>query len=396
MTAITAQDCEEAVEKSIITANQRDALFEIAEHRLLGIARAHETPDMDDDVEATNGDEPFRLIGGGNDVFVSVGIILLFAGALFLLNTIFGEGSTALYASVMLASWLVAEFVTRQKRMKLSSTTLSVFFGLSAASLLGPWVMSQFNLSVPENVFDLMAMRSEISVAGFSLFGGFALLAIVYFWRFRVPILAGVIALCATALIFLFSALYIYDGVLSQSVNVASFADLIDLMRTTLYVPLVCGILVFATGALFDLYDRNRITTWSDCAFWLHVVSAPLLVHPLFILATGEDVVIGTIEPSLTAAILLTLLILGFIYVALIMDRRSLLVPTLGYFGSLGIYSMVSDAATNTGIPPLALILLAIGAMIIIFGAGWQRIRKLVMRATLPQSAIEHLPLIRI
>ena len=97
------------------------------------------------------------------------------------------------------------------------------------------------------------------------------------------PILAGVIALSATALIFLFSALYIYDGILSQSVSVASFADLIDLMRTTLYVPLVCGILVFATGAAFDLYDRDRISTWSDCAFWLHVVSAPLLgIHFLF------------------------------------------------------------------------------------------------------------------
>ena len=42
--------------------------------------------------DTTNGDEPFRLIGGGNDVFVSVGIILLFAGGLFILNTLFGAG----------------------------------------------------------------------------------------------------------------------------------------------------------------------------------------------------------------------------------------------------------------------------------------------------------------
>ena len=69
---------------------------------------------------------------------------------------------------------------------------------------------------------------------------------------------------------------------------------------------------------------------------------------------------------------MLGVLIIGFIYVALIIDRRSLLVPTLGYFGSLGVYAMISNAATQTGIPPLALILLAIGTMIIVFGAGWQ------------------------
>lgn len=395
MTEIIAQDCDEAIEKGIITAHQRDALFEIAEYRLLGIARAHE-PEPSNIENPNIGDEPFRLIGGGNDVFVSVGIILLFAGALFMLNTLFGAGSAALYGVVMLASWLVAEFVTRQKRMKLSSTILAIIFALSAGLLFVPFVLDQFNLAKPETVFDLMAMRGEISIAGLSLFGGFAVLAVIYFWRFRVPILAGMIALCGTALVFLFSALYIYDGVLSQSVSITNFADLIALMRTTLYVPLICGMIVFGTGVAFDLYDRERISTWSDCAFWLHIVSAPLLVHPLFILATGQDVVIGTIEPGLTAAILLSALIIGFIYVALIMDRRSLLVPTLGYFGSLGIYSLVSDAAANTGIPPLALILLVIGAMIILFGAGWQRIRRLVMRATLPWSAIEHLPAIRI
>jgi hypothetical protein len=44
--------------------------------------------------------------------------------------------------------------------------------------------------------------------------------------------------------------------------------------------------------------------------------------------------------------------------VALAIDRRSLLAPTLAYFGSLGIYYLINGAANTTGIPPFALILL--------------------------------------
>src|SRR5690606_34231460 len=141
---------------------------------------------------------------------------------------------------------------------------------------------------------------------------------------------------------------------------------------------------VFVAAVLLDLHDRERRTIWSDCAFWLHVVSAPMLVHPLFIMATGQDVVLGNIEPDGNASVMLGLLILGFVYVALAIDRRSLLVPTLAYFASLGIYYLINSTANTTGIPPFALILLVVGALIIIFGAGWQHIRNLIVRPTLP------------
>ena len=77
---------------------------------------------------------------------------------------------------------------------------------------------------------------------------------------------------------------------------------------------------------------------------------------------------------------------------ALAIDRRSLLVPTLAYFGSLGIYYLVNSAANTTGIPPFALILLAVGALVILFGAGWQRIRRLIVGPTLPTSVLNKLP----
>ena len=168
-----------------------------------------------------------------------------------------------------------------------------------------------------------------------------------------------------------------------------------EVLSKALYVPLICGFVVFGVGLALDLHDRERFTVWSDCAFWLHVISAPLLVHPLFILATGQDVVFGEIEPGVTASVMLGILIVGFVYVALAIDRRSLLIPTLAYFGSLGIYYLVNSAANSTGIPPFALILLAIGALIIMFGAGWQNIRRLIVAPTLPTSVLKKLPPIR-
>ena len=149
-------------------------------------------------------------------------------------------------------------------------------------------------------------------------------------------------------------------------------------------MPLACGLLVFGVAVFLDLGDRERVTVWSDCAFWLHVVSAPLLVHPLFILATGQDVVFGRIEPGTSATVMLGVLIAVFVYVALAIDRRSLLIPTLAYFGSLGIYYLINGAANQTGVPPFALILLVVGALIMVFGAGWQRIRALIVRPNVP------------
>ncbi len=246
-----------------------------------------------------------------------------------------------------------------------------------------------------ESIWELLALRQIVAPAGYLFFGGVILAAVLYFWRFRVPILAGVIAVAATLLAFMQTAIFLYDGVTTGSVAVPRIEDMPEMLRAALYMPLLCGLIVFGVAVGLDLYDRERRKIWSDCAFWLHVVSAPMLVHPLFIMATGQDVVFGHIEPDANATLMLGILIAAFVYVALAIDRRSLLVPTLAYFGSLGIYYLVNSAANTTGVPPFALILLVVGALIIVFGAGWQRIRRLIVRPTLPTSVLNKLPPIK-
>lgn len=379
---ISPETLDSAVADGVISAEQRD--------RLHAMEHAARTAAVD---ESQADEENLRLIGGGNDLFVTVGVVLVTAGFYFVLNTLM-PGRTAWIAGlVALFSWAVAEIVTRQHRMKLSSTVLSLFFIASVAVALGLVTDGRYPIRQPESFWQLLALRNLVAPAGYLFLGGVIAAAAVYFLRFRVPVLAGVIAVAATLLAFLQTAFLLYDGVASGSVAPPQMEDVPELLRAALYMPLVCGLIVFAVA--LDIYDRERRMIWSDCAFWLHVVSAPMLVHPLFIMATGQDVMLGRIEPDANATLMLALLIGGFVYVALAIDRRSLLVPTLAYFGSLGIYYLVNSTANTTGIPPFALILLVVGALIITFGAGWQHIRRLIVRPTLPTSVLDRLPPIK-
>ncbi|WP_417422994.1 hypothetical protein [Hoeflea sp.] len=378
---------DRAVNAGILDAAQRDALLAMA-----GPGRDGQTLE---ETTAPSVDDQMRLVGGGNDIFVTVGVTLLFAGALFALRSVFVEGNTAIAVAIALGSWVVAEIVTRQKRMRLSSTLLALIFMAAALSLLIEAVMNRVNLPGDLNAFALLALRSEAGPVGLILGGGLIAAAGLYFFRFKVPILAGVAAIAATGLAFLGAVVFYHDQMVSGAVAAPLPEQLAGILANALAVPLVCGLAIFLVAVWLDLRDRERQTVWSDCAFWLHVVSAPLLVHPLFILATGQEVLSGQIEPGLSASVLLGLMMAAFVLVALAIDRRSLLAPTLAYFGSVGIYYLVNGAANTTGIPPFALILIAIGAMVILFGAGWQRIRRLIIRPILPTSVLDRLPPIK-
>lgn len=387
---LTPKQLDDAVTRQIISAEQSKAL--------LALARPQEAISQTTTTAGPGGDyadENIRLIGGGNDLFVTIGIILLGAGLFFAVSTFLGDQPIVLSVALAAACWAVAEFVTRQHRMRLSSTVLSLMFTSAVTTAIALWVWQNYDLASIDQPLKVLSLRPVIGTAGLVLFGTVIVSAAVYFWRFRVPVLAGVTAVSMTALAFLFATLALYDGVTNGSVAVPSLDSLPNVLRDALYVPLICGLVVFACGVALDLHDRERVTIWSDCAFWLHVVSAPLLVHPLFIMATGQNVIVGEIEPGMDATILLTLLIVVFVYVALAIDRRSLLIPTLAYFGTLGIYYLVNSAANTTGIPPFALILLVVGALIMVFGAGWQRIRRLIIAPTVPTSVLNRLPPIR-
>jgi hypothetical protein len=380
---LTEQNLNTAVLQNIITPAQHGAL--------IALARGSDPVSPD---EST--DEALRLVGGGNDLFVTVGVVLLLSGLFFVLTATGSLATAITYAIIAAVVWVIAEIVTRQKRMRLSSTVLAVMFIGCVSELIAQYLATRVDFTALQaNPLGIVAMRGEI---GWLSLGGAAALifaAVFYFWRFGVPVLAAIIALALTALGFVQIVLFLYDGVTAGSVAVPSMEQIPGVIRDALYLPLIAGLIIFGVAVALDLHDRERRTLWSDCAFWLHLVSAPLLVHPLFIMATGQDVAFGKIEAGQSAIVMLTLLIVMFVYVALAIDRRSLLVPTLGYFGSIGIYALVSKTAATTGLPPFALILLGVGAVIILFGTAWHTIRRFMIGMTMPKFILNMLPVLQ-
>jgi hypothetical protein len=377
---LTEAQIQTGVRRGIITALQRDALMALP-------------PEGVDDRDEATPDEQLRLVGGGNDLFVTIGAVLFIFGGGFALTPLLGADSPWLSVALAAGVWALAEVVTRQKRMRLSSTVLAVLFMLLVLGMIGHVAQHWVDFAALEtNPLAIVGLRADLGWVSLASAAVFVAGALIYFWRFRVPVIAALIALAVTALAFTQTALFLYDGVTTGDVAIPTLEQLPDVLRNALYIPLICGLIVFLVAVALDLHDRERRTIWSDCAFWLHVVSAPLLVHPLFIMATGQDVAFGTIKPGQDAVIGLVILIIGFTYVALVIDRRSLLVPTLAYFGSLGVANLVDETAQSAGIDPLALVLIAVGGLIILFGAGWQRIRKAVIRFTIPQGFARRLP----
>ena len=380
---LAENDLDEAVRRGIISADQRLALIDLGARDSKPTARV-------------SVDENLRLVGGGNDLFVTAGLVMVLSGLLFVLNSVMPVEGVIQPLIVMAAIWALAEIVTRQKRMRLSSTVLALGFFVAAGVLTATLVKDR--LPDPETLNIWQAMANRGSFAAIIAGGGFAVAAAaaLYFYRFRVPVLAAAIALSLTWTAFTGLAYFLAEATIRGDIAAPSAEMLPEVLNQALIVPVFAGLLIFIAGVLLDLSDRERETIRSDSAFWLHVVSAPMIVHPLFMLATGQTLLADdATQQSGGAGIALAALIAGFTFIALAIDRRSLLVPALGYFGLIGVYSLIEGAADATGIPPLALVLLATGGTVIMFGAGWQTIRRLIIRPVLPKSVLNRLPPIK-
>jgi hypothetical protein len=297
-------------------------------------------------------DERVRLITGFNDIFVSIGLALFFSGVGF-----FAQGFA--YIINPIAAWLLAEIFTRRMRMALPSILLLLIFTFS---IFGGCV---YFLQQPTVSFDIVANTTPTG----ALFSSLATVcaAALHWWRFRVPITvaAGVVALIAMIMAG-FSA-----AIPDFMVNFGAWALL----------PI--GLAVFAFAMYFDRQDRARRTQKSDRAFWLHLLAAPLIVHPLVWKLTNIR------EPSDYGAMFIFVLFAGLSLVALIVDRRALLVSSLTYLGYAlsQIFGRHIYGEVGTGFS-----VFAVGAIVLILSVAWKPLRKLIV-ATLPMPIQNQIPI---
>ncbi len=341
-------DVQSAVEAGAITS---DAAAALRAH----VAALHVTPAVDE--------EHFRLVTGFNDIFVTIACLLVVFAAAAVGNSLSGAPVGGIFVAI--AAWVMAEAFTRKRRMALPSIVLMLafIFGLATAAYDGleqampkhaVQVSSRFN-GQTERWSYLAHHPWQIALM---MLGGAAVAglgALLHWRRFHVAITiaaaVGALAMCIIAVVGALRAEALGDNVL-----VAPAA-------------LVCGLAVFVYAMRWDLSDRTRTTQRSDIAFWLHLVAAPLIAHPLFVwmgVTNGAGISVAT-------AIGVLSIYLAFAIVAIAIDRRALLVSALAYVLIALAQLFRSYGAVELNVALTALI---IGSALLALSAWWQAIRR--------------------
>jgi hypothetical protein len=306
-------------------------------------------------------EEHFRLISGFNDVFVVIASVLLLSAVAFLGSLIISPGISGFIVAGF--AWGLAEFFTRVRRMALPSIVLlfafvgGVFFGTMA--LLGG-NMHFGGASETELVIQLLVSGLAAGLA-----------AMGHWQRFHVPITvaAGVAAVAIAVLAVVLQLIKTWFGVVSLT-------------------PLlfVVGVVVFLLAMKWDMSDIERQTGRSDVAFWLHLLAAPLLIHPVFTSLTASGGVVTGVQALAVLAVYL-----GVALISICVDRRALMVSALAYVlftfaALLKQYDMVSFS--------FALVAFVIGMALLMLSAFWHTVRVSVFQR-LPHSVQKWLPPVR-
>ena len=314
-------------------------------------------------------EEHFHLLSGFNDIFVTIAVLLVLFSCAWIGKEVHDSLGPA---CLTLSAWALAEYFTRRRHMALPSIVLLIAFvgGVFWTVFSGTVSWASFDAVESGESVALYAMSKGLYAITAAAFAAGALSAWLHWWRFRVPItvaagMAAFVGLLVAMTMLLFSSFEIWsDFWLSP-------------------ILFVAGVAVFALAMRWDLTDIERKTRNSDVAFWLHLLAAPLLVHPVFKFATGME---ASNEVISALAVLTIYAVLGI--VALGIDRRALLVSALVF-----LIAAITDLAEELGTAGLSLSLscLIIGTFLLLLSAFWQRARQIIVRK-LPVSLQAQLP----
>lgn len=334
--------------------------------------------------------ENLRFLSNFNDVFLTIGIVVLMTGLGFLsaisVANILGLSGMVEPASlaeataladrlrlalilspipVIVGAWLLAEYFCGKRRLLLPSMALSVAIVWGSAILAAG--AASFLLPQPEwhsdgGDFNVMGAIFGISYAGFG-FAAFAAAAI--FWRFRLPfslfLLAGSIA----------GLFYTAVGQLGGAQEIVGGAAMLGIGIATLIVAIA-----------FDMRDPTRTTRNADHAFWLHMAAAPQIILGVRGLLLGS----GFAPAGTTDATVMLAVLIAFALLSLALNRRALIVSGLVTFATaLGV--LVNELGGG-GVNALMLTALLVGGAIVLLGGGWRTARRAILKFAPQQGAL--------
>ena len=292
-------------------------------------------------------EENFRLIGGFNDIFIVIACSLLLFSSLWVLHSITDNDSLGLLVFSIL-SWLLSEHFVLKRKM-----------ALPAIGLLLSFIGGVFAL-----VFSVFADPSETALILATSISAIA--AYVHWIRFSVPI---TIAAGAAAVVG-----FMVSIILSAFPNTKEWWEVILLL---------CGVMTFACAMYWDASDTRRTTRRSDVAFWLHLLSAPLIIHPVF---SALGVLDG--NEHISNMIIIVGLYVLMTSISIVIDRRAFMVSSLIYV----LYALSILIKTYGGVGySFALTGVFMGGALLFLSAYWHRVRVNLVNQ-LPATINRYIP----
>ncbi|QNN64223.1 hypothetical protein H9L12_07540 [Sphingomonas rhizophila] len=354
------QDLDEAVAAGAISAEGAASLRDFFDQQ-------RRSPAVDE--------EQFRLINSFNDIFVSVAsAILLFAVGWIgqsisqSMGLVLDHDGPGPFAPALIAAtaWGLATVFTAKRRMALPSILLLLAFVGGVLFTAATSIALVIGEAAFENNAPLAATVGAVSAA-IAAAGAY-----LHWRRFHVPI---TVAAGAAAVAMIFVAILV--AILGEQVE--QMKDLV------LGFVLALGIGMFLFAMRWDSSDPARTTRRSDVAFWLHLLAAPMIVHPIFTLLGLND---GNASVPEAVAVVALYVVLGI--AALAIDRRALLVSALAYV----LYAL-SELFKQVGAVELsvAFTALVIGSALLLLSAYWHQARRMVVER-LPDTLRSRLPLL--
>jgi hypothetical protein len=348
-------DLDAAVAQGIVTDAQAAALRDLAHRRQRerAVALGHE--------------ERFRFVRGFNDIFFAIGVVLFVLGVAYFMP----PGSTG-YLLMAAVVWGLAEILVRRLRLVLPGILLTIaFVALVFAASVGLGAESWLGLRVSWRWPTALSILQGLQYypGGPLVFAARALVpaaaAAAFYWRFKLP----------------FALLPLGASLVVAALGVASFLLPNASAVSDTIVLLLCGLGTFAAAMSFDAADRERLTRRADCAFWLHLLAAPLIVHSAISLAALPlaDSLGRVTSMSTALALAVVAIVAALAVVALLIDRRALLVAGLASLGGAIGYVLEGDRVFV-----LAATLVILGAFVLTLGAGWVPLRRRLLALLSP------------
>ena len=324
--------------------------------------------------QPTPDEEQFRLITGFNDIFVSIAAAILLFAVGFIGQWVGERTGSAIDDGpsflgpllIAITSWSLALFFTAKRRMALPSIILLLAFIGSVFATAGMVLVLGVGPDAVDNNPQLAGVLASISAA-------IAAAAAWLHWRrFRVPITVATGAAAVAAIV--------------VGLVVAALGDGVEQAKSfILGIVLLLGIGTFLFAMWWDSSDRARLTRRADVAFWLHLLAAPMIVHPVFSLLGLND---GNATIGEGLVVILLYVVIGL--TALAIDRRALLVSALAYvlYALNRLFEELGTVELN-----VALTALIIGSALLMLSAFWHQARAMVVKP-LPSGLRDRLPLV--